>query len=492
MGKLRESLTVSAELYKNHVLRYLAQRHYSLKAGSDVEATLADSILTRIGENRDYWLEAKETAISLGDSSFLSQLAKYLSLYLSRTPKNRFKMIIACYRILNAPLFEKVYDKLDPESISTVVSKMVETSPPDINAVIADARIGDIKEFFEETTVIEADLKQLEIAQEKLKPISPTAQPRPSLPEAEYATKVQAEFGDIAPSKSSDEIFLNLFHLLVPSRIHIAKTLYRTGNDLFSEKPNTSFPAFDLDNGLMCTFNEYAKESPLSDFVILESHTSIELSKFVENEQNERIVIKILNRWIKQRCRKRGLLFDDRTKAYYYPKASNGDGLVTAKWKPKNKDSIRELTKPMKNEGRINFWVHRAASISAKSFWGGYYIQIRPRFLFSTDGTNLLESDKTDRLDRDFRKSIYSRNLNQLYDVRFWHRHVFPETENLGTASLDKYLGFETKQSIKVLEQVKVEGECKPNIEVAEKAEELDKIEPAESEARNLDDYFGS
>jgi hypothetical protein len=38
---------------------------------------------------------------------------------------------------------------------------------------------------------------------------------------------------------------------------------------------------------------------------------------------------------------------------------------------------------------------------------------------------------------------------------------------------------------------VKVEAECKPDIEESEKAEELDKIEPVESETKILDDYFG-
>src|SRR3990170_3395291 len=99
IGKLRESLTVSSEVYKKLVLRYLEARGYYVKASSDVEATLADAVLTRKGEPRDYWLEVKETTVSLGDSSFLKQLADYLAKYLSGTPDNRFKMILVCCRI---------------------------------------------------------------------------------------------------------------------------------------------------------------------------------------------------------------------------------------------------------------------------------------------------------------------------------------------------------------------------------------------------------
>ncbi|HEY4675489.1 MAG TPA: hypothetical protein VIH48_05495 [Candidatus Bathyarchaeia archaeon] len=489
LGKLRESLTVSSELYKKHLLRYLEGReYYTIKASSDVEATFADAILTRKGEKREYWLEVKETAVSLGDSDFLKQLAKYLAEYLSRTPENRFKMILACYRIVNAPLFKSVYVQFESEAINGLVSTMVELSDPSTRAVIEHVNSEDIKKFFEDTTVKEADLKELQFAQEKITPTPPT---KPSLPEAEYASKVMAEFGDVLPLKSPDKISLNIFRLDVPSKIHIAKTMYRTADDIFAEKPNVLFPAFDLDNGQICSFNEYIKENPLSGFVVPDSVVSMNLEKFIENENNENIVIKILNRWIKSRCRKIGLVFNERTKAYYYPRNANGEGLVTVKWKAPTKESSRELTKPMKDGGKINFWIHRSAVISAKNFWGQYYIQIKPRFLFSSDGMNLYDGPKTDKLDRNFRKSKYSHNLNQFYDVLFWYRHVFPETKNLDTANLDICLGFNPKSSIRVLEQINVEGECKPNTEATEDVEELEKIESDTLNLQTLDAFFG-
>ena len=486
VGKLRESLTISSEVYKKLVLRYLEARGYYVKASSDVEATLADAILTRKGETRDYWLEVKETSVSLGDSSFLRQLADYLAKYLSGTPDNRFKMILVCCRILDFPLFEKVYAEFEKEAIDGVISKMLESSKPDIRAVIENASSKDIKKFFEDSTVKEIDLKQLELAQEKIKPIPPG---KPNLPEAEYAAKVMANFGEISPIKSPDRIVLNLFHLDLPSKIQVAQTLYRKANDLFAEKPYVSFPAYDLDNGQIVTFDEFTKDNPLSSFIVKDSNVSFELQKFTENEDNKRIIIKILNRWIKNRCRKMGLEFDDRTRTYYYSKSDNGDGSVNVEWKAKSKNSNRELTKPMKTDEKTNFWVHRGAIISAKNFWGENSIQIRPRFLFSSDGISLFEGAKADKLDRKFRKSKYNRNLNQMYDVLFWYRHIFPETRNLSTANLDLCLGFKAKQSIRVLEQINVDCEAKPNIELAEIDEELEKLETTSSQIKKLEDF---
>ena len=488
IGKLREALTVNSELYKKHLLRYLEARGYYVKASSDVEATFADAILNRKEEQREYWLEVKETAVSLNDSSFVEQLSKYLADYLSRTPGNRFKMILACYRIVDAPFFQKVFDKFDSEAIGGLVAKMRKVRDKAARAVIRKADFQDIKSFFEDALVIEVDLKHLEFAEEKIKPSPPL---KPSLSETEYASKVVAEFGDVSPIMNPDKIFLNLFRLDIPSKIHVAKTPYLTSGDIFAEKPSTKFPPHDLDNGQMCSFDDYTKDNPLSSFIVPDSAVSIDLDEFAKHDGNESIVIKILNRWIKSRCRKLGLVFDDRTKAYYYPRNFTEEGLVTATWKAPAKESTRELTKPMKNKERVNFWVHRSAVISAQRLWGKYYVRIRPRFLFSSDGVSLYDGPKSDKLDRKFRKSRYSHNLNQFYDVLFWYRHVFPETENLGTATLDVCLGFKPKQSVRVLEQVSVESECKPNIDAIEDAEELEKIEADTSEEQTLEGYFG-
>jgi len=64
---------------------------------SYVEGTLADCVLSRKGEDREYWLEAKATTISLYEAKFASELGKYLVEYLIRSPQNRFRMILALH-----------------------------------------------------------------------------------------------------------------------------------------------------------------------------------------------------------------------------------------------------------------------------------------------------------------------------------------------------------------------------------------------------------
>lgn len=148
IGKLRESLTVNSEEYKKQFLRYLiARQYYVIKASSDIEATFADVILTRKGEKREYWLEIKATTVSLGDADFIRQLAKYVAEYISRSPENRFRLMLACYRLVDGQSFDKIFAYFDAEAIKGLISKMLELSDSKTRGIIEHASPEDFKSF---------------------------------------------------------------------------------------------------------------------------------------------------------------------------------------------------------------------------------------------------------------------------------------------------------------------------------------------------------
>lgn len=198
MGKLREALTINSELYKKLTMRYLTSRGYYLKASSDVEATFADCVLTKRGDTRDYWLEVKATTVSLGEADFLSQLGKYLAAYVSRTPRNRFKMMLVCYKLVNADLFSQIFDRLDAITIDALTKRVIESTDAELEPTILRARPVDIRQFFEDAIIIEADFRDLQVAEEKVAPKPPV---RPQLSEAEYAAQILNSFGDVEPHK---------------------------------------------------------------------------------------------------------------------------------------------------------------------------------------------------------------------------------------------------------------------------------------------------
>lgn len=303
MGKMREALTVNSELYKKQAIRYLENRGYYLKASSDVESTFADCIFSKKREKRDYWMEAKATTISLGETNFLSQLGKYLASYLSLTPQNRFKMILVCYKLTNIKLFEQVFNRIEPTVIDTLMKRIVESIDPELKPTVINAKNEEIKQFFEDTIIIEADFRDFQVAEEKIVPKPPS---RPQLSDAEYATQILNSFGDVEPIKDSDKIWLNLFEVNLPTMLFKAKCDYPTAKSIFEEKPRTTFPIFDLNNRKIYSFTN-PKNNILSTFIYTESVTEVELNEFTQNPNNDRILAILLNRWIKQRCRKKGL-----------------------------------------------------------------------------------------------------------------------------------------------------------------------------------------
>lgn len=487
IGKQRESLTINSEEYKRQFLRYLQGRqYYSVKASSDVEGTFADVILTRKGETREYWLETKAAEVSLSDEDFLKQLAKYLAAYLSMAKERRFKLILACYKLVNREYFKSVFEYLEDESIERLVLEMQKYADPHDRKTIESAHSIEIRAFFEDTTVKEADLKSLDFAESKLAPKAPK---RPSMAEAEYAEAVMTNFGDVSPLKERERLYLNLFSVELPAKMFAAKSVYATATEMY-EDTKTAFPPHEFKDGEIFTFEELDLENPMFCAIIPGTIRTLDTSQFSKNEENMEVLKTIINRWIREICTKKNLNYDKRTGTYYYHRqlSGSGSGIVTAKWKPRVRTSVRELTRPMKSrEGKVNYWVHRGAEIKATIFAGQLYVQIRPRFIFSWDGLTLMQGTDADLKDRKFRKSKYNRNLNQLYDVRFWCRHIFPESENPGVVGLAAYFDQKYAQLLKIIEQESIEAVCRPSHDKPIDVEALDSID---SNSEQLGDFI--
>jgi len=485
IGKQRESLTVNSEEYQKQFLRYLhARQYYSVKASSDVEGTFADVVLTRKMEKREYWLEIKATQVSLRDKDFLKQLAKYLAKYLSLQPDKRFKLILACYKIVDWDLFKSVFEYLDDENIEKLVADLILNAEPHDRATIENGQPKEVHSFFEEATVKEADLKSLEFTEAKVAPKAPA---KPSITEAEYADAVLNNFGDVLPTQEKDTLYMNLFSIEFPAKLFAARSAYASESEMYADT-STNFPPHKLSNGKVFTFEKFDAENSLSRTIVPRTVETLDTDQFAENEVNLDVLKTIVNRWIRKVCESKNLQYDRRTGTHYYHRKWSGSGIVIAKWKPKVRISVRELTRPMKaSDGRVNYWVHRGAKIAAREFAGRLYVQIRPRFLFSWDGITLMEGSDADIRDRKFRKSIYNRNPNQLYDVRFWCRHIFPESENPSIVSLVAFTNPKYEQSLRIFEQNNLECERKPNEDQEVDVEALDAIE---SNSEQLSDFM--
>ncbi len=240
--------------------------------------------LTRKGERREYWLEVKATPVSLGDADFLQQLAEYIALYLSRSPENRFKLILGCYKLIDWELFNSVFEYQDAEATERLIRSMLLNAKPRDKVIIENARAEDIKTFFEDTTVEEADLKSLDFAEAKVIPKAPA---KPSLAEAAYAEAVINNFGDVSPLAELEKLYLNVFSIELPQKLFIADGLYKSSDEMYAN-PSNIFPPHDFRNSKVVTFSEFKAENPLSYTIVPESIRFLDTAQYCKEEKKPR------------------------------------------------------------------------------------------------------------------------------------------------------------------------------------------------------------
>lgn len=483
LGKRRESLTTSTELYKKHIVSFLKQRGFHLLVDSGVEGSFADCIF-KYFDGREYWAEIKADEISLNDMKLRKQLVKYLCEYIRRTPKNRFSFILAAYNIKENITFKEIFEEFKWDSILSLIESTRDgTEDPGLYKMLID-NSHDVVQFFEESLIYLGDLDYVEKAEEKITSEKPKKE---SIDDSDYTKSLLSNYGEVELINGKSDVYLNAIPLKIPDKIYVAQTVVKISNDAIKKLFKKEVPLYLLkkySNGdyIYC-FSQYNGENVLTKLI---APNTIEEKLINEEDESKEIIIEILNLWIKSKFSQYKLEFDDRTGAYYFPKLPNDSKPITKRWSAKRVRRSRIVSKPYLKGDKINFWSHRSVIAFCRYMWNGYYLIIRPRWLFSSDGTHLLEGSKAALLDAKFRKSQYSRNKNQWYDMLFWYNTIFMEKDRKGTVKIDKYLVSKKSACIEVLDPVHIEIDKQPNVDETDNEDD----DVADDEI-TLDDFGG-
>jgi hypothetical protein len=485
LGKQREALMGNTEFYKRKVVEYLeVSRGLFPKMDSYIEGILADVVLSEKDDKNEYWLEVKATTISLGNAEFVSELGKYLSAYLIRSPQNRFKIIIAVQDYRDKEYFTNVYHELDEDSIRKLLKFLLTVADENSKKTIQKAEFKDIITFFENTEVIRADSQALQDAVEKRRPKPPM---KPKLSDAEYAVKVLDRYRNIKPLDEEDTIVSNLFQLELPKEIWISETPYNSKKEFQKDHQEIILPPIRFINKKAYSFSDISPQSPLGITLRARSFQKTELEKWNDSSENNNIILYLLYEWIRDLCYEKGLAFDDRTEQYFFFDEPSRIYPKRVHWKSQ-RSNVRDVITPVKREDQtIYYYSHRAVQVAIRSLWGGYFAQLIPGRVFSGDCFTPYPGDISDRLDRVYRKSLFSRNKNQLNDVIFWSQFLFsgkamPIGSFLGS-------GKNRKNMIQVSDQVGVSASRKPN--AIEKGDDEEEETEEITTSQILDSFLG-
>jgi hypothetical protein len=472
LGKQREALTGSTEFYKKKLIEYLeVSRGLIPKMDSFIEGTLADCILTDKSSKTEYWLEAKATTVSLGKADFVAELAKYLSAYLNKSPQNRFKMIIGVQDYRNKEYFRKIYQELDEPSLKKLVEFLIKVADKSSKEIIKKANFSDIKKFFEDTEIIRATSQKLQDAIDQRRPKPPL---RPKLPDAKYAVDVLDRYKKNEPLEEEDFLISNLFQLKLPKEIFISETPFNTERDFLRLNPEIMPPPIRIVGKKAYSFFEIKPQTPLGIALKAQFTKKAEISKWDDLKDKRNIILFLLHRWIEDLCYEKGLSFDERTERYFYSDEYPRKYPKTMHWKSQ-RTNVRDVITPVKREdGTVYYYAHRAVQILIRRLWGEYFVQLVPGRVFTGDCYTPYPSSISDKLDRAYRKSNFTRNRNQLNDVLFWSKLLFPEK----SVMLKSFVKSENRHQviISIIEQVGVSANKKPNAIESDTDEEDEEI----------------
>lgn len=231
--------------------------------------------------------------------------------------------------------------------------------------------------------------------------------------------------------KREQELFVtNLLPVkTLPKRAWQGTTSYQLDSEI-REQISDSCPPFCISEGRLYTLEDlnspnsvlrsYCDSSDVKEFSLLPG--------WLDNQKLRGLYIFLLNQLIELHSNSRGLRYQKEHKRYYFPRENENDLYFKKEWSNSLtgiKVSGRIVAKYYQY-GKDSFWRHLAANLTFKQFGKKWYLQILPKYFFTSDGKTPWEREKVGPYTTKI-KSM-ERNHHVLNHVLFW-------ADYLGTGS---------------------------------------------------------
>ncbi|OPY77727.1 MAG: hypothetical protein A4E65_02615 [Syntrophorhabdus sp. PtaU1.Bin153] len=202
----------------------------------------------------------------------------------------------------------------------------------------------------------------------------------------------------------------------LPSKSRLKERIVKAQIDAGAE--NARMPAFRVVGDHVFSFHDLeTDESVLATIVNQQEVTPIRLVDAIQDEDDRRLLVSLLNMSLTRHLMRNGLLIDNkRDNRFYFPPHEGKAREVI--WKPFRNQTKRTVTKPYNQGNSIIYWLHQAAYIKVVFLASRFFLQITPTWLLTEDGKTIKGGPEVGRVVN--RWVGRERNLNVLYHVRFW------------------------------------------------------------------------
>jgi len=429
-GKTRESTTWSSENYKAAVRLYWESLGYAATTDSFVEGHQVDMVFepTWPGSKRRIWVETKDQEVSLSDSDFRDQVIGYLMAWLALPKERRPELKVFIRKAKNHDRWNATFGpSLDKDEVVGWLSKAVESGNHDDLEVVLNTRPDDILDFFSQCQAFEGEKERIEeAAREK----------------GSTATYGIGRFAELkrkelerrhSVDQHSDTLVSNLIPITMP-KYFVLLEIAEQSVEVLREKLRGRYtpPYVPLGRGRILTLdvddlNEVFE--PIGPFTTLK-YERVEIEGLYQNQ-----LFDLLYRCVDSALYYRGFkrIGKGEKTVYIMPPTRDSSGL-SDRTIPSQAQRTITVTTPMFKEvvgedgaqtKQLNYVFHRGLVPHVVRLWGNYYVSLRPRRAFTSDGETPLDSDSTKKLDAYYRNPLYSRSLSQLSTVGGFAHFVF-------------------------------------------------------------------
>ena len=193
-----------------------------------------------------------------------------------------------------------------------------------------------------------------------------------------------------------EKLFSNLykFHKL-PKQIYKYKSRFTVARDIFDSMEDFSIPPFVLKSDNIYVFANLAKMPTFCERVIvnIDDRETEVLQYFITDINNRRIITQLINSYVRKSCYNKWIRYNRQFKRFYFTLSKDEDKRVEQYKSKKGRMTSRTVAQKQSYFG-VDHIRHLAFQIDYVYSEEQLYIAINPKYLFTSNGHDVLEDRK--------------------------------------------------------------------------------------------------
>jgi hypothetical protein len=410
----REAQNQNSNSYKSAIADYLKERSFILIKDSSIDGCLSDLIFRRpvIDGERETWVEAKFTDLSLYDKAFLSELGRYFLKSMQCPEDKRFHFCVFVRKLKGLANWKKVFEKIDGPEINKLLLKVEEAAASDEErAEIKKHGYDSFLTFIQSSELNQADYKTLVMKADELK------KSKKFDTSAKYLvdkSEILNEKEDITPNFIKVTGMPGHIWVADSKKIKDVKKFWADVGDRILRPYKNKIFSLDM----------IKSSSPLMKYVLKGKVDKIPFEEWDADETTKKEVLRqLIRKFIVAEAKSHGCRYDPKLCCLFFDHLNRLEKV--------KKVSGRMVAKQYRDKkGGINFVVHYGVRFLVRMFGDDFHIVLKPIRLFTVNGRRIIRGKPAQALHYKF-PARFEYNNTEKSKFEFWCRLLSFNTQSL-------------------------------------------------------------